>query len=83
MPVGGPIQSKTTGEGNQRVASTKGEREPKDVLPEAVLRELRNAVARLKYGTITIKVHGSKVAQIEIAEKKRFDDAGLCDGEGI
>ena len=57
---------------------------PKDVLPEAVLQELRNAIGRLKFGTITIKVHGSKVTQIEIAEKKRFDGlAGFSEGEGI
>jgi hypothetical protein len=76
MPVGGLIQSRTR-------EGTKDAREPKDVLPEAVLRELRDAVGRLKYGTITIKVHGSKVTQIEIAEKKRFDGAGFSDGEGI
>ena len=56
----------------------------KDVLPEAVLAELRNAVSRLKFGTITIKVHGSKVTQIEIAEKKRFDGVGgFTEGDGI
>jgi hypothetical protein len=56
----------------------------KDVLPEAVLTELRNAVSRLKFGTITIKVHGSKVTQIEISEKKRFDGAaGFIEGECI
>ncbi len=58
--------------------------EPKEVLPEAVVRELRSAIGRLKYGTITIKVHGSKVTQIEITEKKRFDGAAdFSDGEGI
>jgi hypothetical protein len=58
--------------------------EQKDVLPEVVLQELRNAIGRLKFGTITIKVHGSKVTQIEIAEKKRFDGvAGFSEGEGI
>jgi hypothetical protein len=63
--------------------ATRSGQDSKAVLPEAVLQELRNAVARLKYGTITIKVHSSKVTQIEIAEKKRFDDGGFCEGEGI
>ena len=76
MPVGDLVQARAR-------EGAKGSREPKDVLPEAVLRELRDAVGRLKYGMITIKVHGSKVTQIEIAEKKRFDGTGFSDGEGI
>jgi hypothetical protein len=67
-----------------KMVAPRSGREAKDALPEVVLQELRNAIGRLKYGTITIKVHGSKVTQIEIAEKKRFDGvAGFTEGEGI
>lgn len=51
---------------------------------DAIIRDIRTAIADLDYGTVTIKVHGSKIVQIEITQKKRFDDAGLVEkGGGI
>lgn len=58
--------------------------EHEDVLADAVLRELAKAVARLKYGTISLKVHEGKVTQMDITEKKRFDESrGFEKGDGI
>ena len=51
---------------------------------DIIIRDIRNAIAGLDYGTVTIKVHNSKIVQIEITQKKRFDDAGLVEkGGGI
>lgn len=51
---------------------------------DTIIRDIKNAIAGLDYGTVTIKVHNSKIVQIEITQKKRFDDAGLVEkGGGI
>jgi len=51
---------------------------------DAIVRDIRNAIADLDYGTVTIKVHNSKIVQVEITQKKRFDDGGLVEkGGGI
>jgi len=48
-------------------------RESRDASTDAVMQELKKAIEALKYGTIMIKVHGGRIAQIEITEKRRFD----------
>jgi hypothetical protein len=54
------------------------------VTNDAIIRDIRNAIAGLDYGTVTIKVHNAKIAQLEITQKKRFDDGGLVEkGGGI
>jgi hypothetical protein len=51
---------------------------------DAVIRDIRNAIIGLDYGTVTIKVHNSKITQIEITQKRRYDDSGLVEkGGGI
>jgi hypothetical protein len=50
----------------------------------AIIKDIRNAVVGLDYGTVTIKVHNSKITQIEITQKRRYDDSGLVEkGGGI
>ncbi|MBN2129378.1 MAG: YezD family protein [Sedimentisphaerales bacterium] len=62
----------------------RSEYRPGDALTQAVLEELGKAVARLKYGTITLKVHDGRVTQMDITEKRRFDESpGFQKGEGI
>jgi hypothetical protein len=41
---------------------------------DAIVNDIRDAVLGLDYGTVTIKVHNAKIVQIEITQKKRFDD---------
>ena len=51
---------------------------------DAIIRDIKKAIAGLDYGTVTIKVHNSKIVQIEITQKKRFDDSlRLEKGGGI
>ena len=55
-----------------------------NVVNDAIVRDIRNAIADLDYGTVTIKVHNSKIVQVEITQKKRFGDGGLVEkGGGI
>lgn len=46
----------------------------KNIINDAIIKEISNAVGSLEYGTVTIKVHDKKIIQMETAEKKRFDD---------
>jgi hypothetical protein len=58
--------------------------ESKEALTDDVLEELVKAIKRLTYGTITLKVHNAKIAQMEITEKRRFDEQrGFEKGDGI
>lgn len=51
---------------------------------DAIIKDIRNAVVGLDYGIVTIKVHNSKITQIEITQKRRYDDSGLVEkGGGI
>jgi hypothetical protein len=54
------------------------------IINDAIIQDIVNAVEGLSYGTITVKVHDSKIVQIEVAERKRFDDVWLIkEGGGI
>ena len=56
----------------------------KNATNDAIIRNIRNVIADLDYGTVTIKVHNGVVAQIEVTTKRRFDDCGLVEkGGGI
>ena len=51
---------------------------------DAIIRDIRNAVIGLDYGTVTIKVHNTKITQIEITHKRRYDDGNWVEkGSGI
>ena len=41
-----------------------------------ILKEIDNAVSKIKYGEIVITIHDSKIVQIEKREKKRFQWKG-------
>jgi hypothetical protein len=52
----------------------------KKTLNENILRDIGKAVGSLDYGEVTIKIHDSKIIQIEVTERKRFDDVWKVDG---
>jgi hypothetical protein len=41
---------------------------------DAVVKDIANAIAGLDYGSVLIKVHNAKIVQVEITERKRFDE---------
>ena len=53
-------------------------------LNDAIIKEISDAVKTLDYGDINIKVHNKKIVQIEVAERRRFDDVWQLEkGGGI
>ena len=66
----------------EEIMSTK--QNPKNIVNDAIIKEISDAVGSLEYGTITIKVHNTKIIQIEVAERRRFDDVWKVEeGGGI
>ena len=56
----------------------------KSIINDAIIKELGDAVHNIKYGDINITVHNSRIVQIEVSEKKRFDDVWTVEeGGGI
>ncbi len=45
----------------------------KDIIPTEVERNIISSIRELKYGTVEIVIHDSKVVQVEKSEKIRFD----------
>jgi hypothetical protein len=52
----------------------------KNIVNDAIIKDIAVAVESLDYGTVTIKVHETKIIQIEVTEKKRFDDVWRIEG---
>ena len=51
---------------------------------DAILKEIAGTLSSLRYGDIIIKVHDSKIIQVEKTEKTRYDNyRGLEQGCGI
>jgi hypothetical protein len=58
--------------------------EPSKIINDALVKDIRDAVGSLEYGVITVKVHASRIIQIDVTERKRFDDIWkLEEGGGI
>ena len=54
----------------------------KNIVNDAIVKDIAGVVETLDYGTIEIKVHDSKIVQVEVTEKKRFDDVWQTMGGG-
>lgn len=54
----------------------------KNIINDAIVKEIIEAVNSLKYGYIQITVHNSKIVQIDKTEKTRFDDVWLVEKGG-
>lgn len=52
----------------------------KKTLNEAILKRISDAVASLEYGEVSIKVHDSKIIQIEVMKRTRFDEIWKMEG---
>jgi hypothetical protein len=54
------------------------------VINDALIKDIREAVGSIEYGVITIKVHASKIIQIDVTQRKRYDDIWRVEeGAGI
>ena len=54
-----------------------------NILNDAIIKDIAEAVAGLKFGEILIKVHDSKIIQVEKTEKARYDSYHVEQGGGI
>lgn len=50
---------------------------------EKIVNKITQVLAGLEYGSVLIKVHDAKIVQIEVTERKRFDDCKVEKGGGI
>ena len=56
----------------------------KNIVNDAIIKDIIEAINTLKYGSVTIKVHDSRIVQIDVSHKSRFDDVWLIEkGGGI
>ncbi|MGD0231819.1 MAG: YezD family protein [Syntrophorhabdales bacterium] len=56
----------------------------RNVVSDIILEEIKQSINSIDFGDILVKVHAGRVIQIEVTEKKRFNDLWeLEDGGGI
>lgn len=56
----------------------------KNIVNDAIIKDIAQAVDALEYGTVTVKVHDRKITQVEVAQRKRFEDVWKVEeGGGI
>ena len=56
----------------------------KSIINDAIIKDLSEQVVNHKFGSIVIKVHDSKIIQIEVTERTRYEDLWLMEkGGGI
>jgi len=52
----------------------------KNIVNDAIIKDIADAVVLLDYGTVAIKVHERKIIQIEVTEKRRYDEVWRVEG---
>ena len=61
-----------------------GPKKNKNIVNDAIFKDIAEVLGGLKYGEIIIKVHDSKIIQVERTEKTRYDSYHLLEqGGGI
>ena len=56
----------------------------RSIVNDAIIKDIAQSVDSLEYGTVTIKVHDRKITQVEVAQRKRFEDVWKVEeGGGI
>lgn len=54
----------------------------KNIINDAIIKDISESVRGLSFGTVMIKVHNAKIVQIEVTQNKRFDDVWTAEGGG-
>lgn len=63
--------------------STKNSNQDKQSQNDRVSARISSAMKGIRYGSVILTIHDSKIVQIERIEKIRFDDLSLENGDGI
>ena len=50
------------------------------ILNESILKNIRDSVVALDFGTVTIKVQDSKIIQVEVTKRRRFHEVWRPEG---
>lgn len=58
-------------------------RNNRSTVNDAILKNIQAKIHELDFGTITIQVHNSRIVQVEVSRKTRFDDMWVEEGGGI
>ncbi len=53
-----------------------------NIVNDAIVKDIHDILRKLKYGSVLLKVHDSKIVQIEVSEKKRYEDIWALEGGG-
>lgn len=64
--------------------SQKEKQNQHNIVNDAIIKDIRDAISSLDYGIVTTRVHEAKIVQFEMTQRKRFDDVWrLEEGGGI
>lgn len=47
---------------------------PPDQREEAVIGTIRETLRRMRFGTIALTVHNARIVQLDVTERRRFED---------
>ncbi len=45
----------------------------KSIINDAIIKDISDSVHGIDYGSVTITIHASRIVQIEVSKKSRFD----------
>lgn len=54
----------------------------KNIVNDAILKDLAASAHELKFGEIHIKIHNSRIVQVDMTEKTRFDEVWIMEKGG-
>ncbi len=54
----------------------------KNLINDSIVKDIRDAVNELAYGTVVITVRNSRITQIETSQKQSFTDVWKVEGGG-
>jgi len=58
--------------------------EKNSIVNDAIIKDIADTVRDLKFGSVIIKVHDSKIVQVDVSRKNRFDGVWQAEeGGGI
>jgi len=66
-----------------KTMSTTNDTQDKLLQTDRVNARINTALKGIRYGSVVLTIHDSRIVQIERIEKSRFDDLYLENGDGI
>ena len=61
-----------------------GQAKEKNIVNDAIIKDIYDVVKKIHFGTVTLKVHEAHIVQVDVTESRRFDEVWLVEkGGGI